>query len=34
MDRGDWRAAVHGVARAGQDLVSTPPPHLSAAGAH
>ena len=26
MDRGAWRATVHGVARGGQDLVTKPPP--------
>ena len=26
MDRGAWRAAVHGVARVGHDLVTKPPP--------
>ena len=25
MDRGAWWASVHGVARAGRDLVTTPP---------
>ena len=25
MDRGAWRASVHGVARVGHDLVSKPP---------
>ena len=28
MDRGAWRATVHGVARVGHDLV-TKPPHYS-----
>ena len=26
MDRGAWRATVHGVARVGHDLVTKPPP--------
>ena len=26
MDRGAWRATVHGVTRVGQDLVTKPPP--------
>ena len=26
MDRGAWRATVHGVARVGYDLVTKPPP--------
>ena len=26
MDKGDWRATVHGVTRVGHDLVSKPPP--------
>ena len=26
MDRGAWRAIVHGVARVGHDLATTPPP--------
>ena len=26
MDRGDWRATVHGVPRVGHDLVTKPPP--------
>ena len=26
MDRGAWQATVHGVARVGHDLVTTPPP--------
>ena len=26
MDRGAWRATVHGVARVGQDLATKPPP--------
>ena len=26
MDRGAWRATVHGVARVGDDLVTEPPP--------
>ena len=26
MDRGTWRAIVHGVARVRHDLVATPPP--------
>ena len=26
MDRGAWRAAVHGVARVGHDLATKPPP--------
>ena len=26
MDRGGWRAAVHGVARVGHDLATKPPP--------
>ena len=25
MDRGDWQATVHGVARVGHDLVTNPP---------
>ena len=28
MDRGAWRATVHGVARVGHDLVTKPPPYL------
>ena len=28
MDRGAWRAAVHGVARVGHDLATKPPPYL------
>ena len=28
MDRGAWRATVHGVARVGYDLVTKPPPIL------
>ena len=27
LDRGAWRAAVHGVARVGHDLVTKPPDH-------
>ena len=27
MDRGAWQAAVHGVARAGHDLATKPPPY-------
>ena len=30
MDRGTWRATVHGVTRAGHDLATTPPPPPSA----
>ena len=26
MDRGAWRATVHGVARVGYDLLTKPPP--------
>ena len=26
MDRGDWQATAHGVARVGHDLVTKPPP--------
>ena len=26
MDRGAWQAMVHGVTRAGHDLVTKPPP--------
>ena len=26
MDRGDWQATVHGVARVGHDLANKPPP--------
>ena len=26
MDRGDWQATVHGVARVGHDLATKPPP--------
>ena len=26
MDRGAWRAAVHGVTRVGHSLVTNPPP--------
>ena len=26
MDGGAWQAAVHGVARVGQDLMTKPPP--------
>ena len=26
MDRGAWRATVHGIARVGHDLVTKPPP--------
>ena len=26
MDRGAWRAAVHGVAKVGHDLATAPPP--------
>ena len=26
MDRGAWKATVHGVARVGHDLVTKPPP--------
>ena len=26
MDRGDWRAIVHGVTRVGHDLATKPPP--------
>ena len=26
MDRGDWWAIIHGVRRAGHDLVTEPPP--------
>ena len=25
MDRGDWQAVVHGIARAGHDLATKPP---------
>ena len=34
MDRGAWRATVHGIARVGLDLVTKPPPfpHLSFLG--
>ena len=28
MEREAWRAAVHGVARVGQDLVTKPPMHI------
>ena len=28
MDRGAWRATVHGIARVGHDLVTKPPPKL------
>ena len=28
MDRGAWRATVHGVTRVGHDLVTKPPPKL------
>ena len=28
MDRGAWRATVHGVARVAHDLATTPPPLL------
>ena len=28
MDRGAWRATVHGVTRVGQDLVTKPTPHV------
>jgi len=28
MDRGAWRATVHGVARVGHDLPTKPPPHM------
>ena len=28
MERGAWRAIVHGVARVGHDLVTKPPPPL------
>ena len=31
MDRGAWRATVHGVVRAGHDLVTKPPPQISKA---
>ena len=30
MDRGAWQTTVHGVARAGQDLATKPPPPSSA----
>ena len=26
MDKGAWKATVHGVARVGHDLATTPPP--------
>ena len=29
MDRGDWWATVHGVARVGHDLETKPPPPLN-----
>ena len=28
MDRGAWRATVHGVTRVGHDLAAEPPPRL------
>ena len=28
MDRGAWRAIVHGVKRVGHNLVTKPPPHF------
>ena len=28
MDRGAWRASVHGVARVGHDLATKPPPYI------
>ena len=28
IDRGAWRATVHGVARVGHDLATTPPPPM------
>ena len=28
MDRGAWRATVHGVARVGHDLATKPPPYI------
>ena len=28
MDRGVWRATVHGIARVGHNLVTKPPPSL------
>ena len=34
MDRGDWQATVHGVARVGQDLVTKPPPCCSLRSPH
>ena len=32
MDRGTWQASVHGVARAGHDVATTPPPPPSVKG--
>ena len=32
MDRGAWRATVHGVARVGHDLATKPPPDVSNRG--
>ena len=32
MDRGAWRATVHGVARVGHDLATKPPPPLGTNG--
>ena len=29
MDRGAWRATVHGIARVGHDLATKPPPYIS-----
>ena len=28
LDRGAWRATIHGVTRVGQDLVTKPTPHV------
>ena len=32
MDRGAWRATVHGVARVGHDLATKPPPYIYTRG--